>query len=275
MYYQRPTLLIEGSVREIFLETLDLVRRHIIPLSLIWGIFYIPTNVFILLRSGDMVRHLGSGSSMVLPAMLLLSLLGTVPNIVIVLLTARGTCDDFNVLVAEAFRKLPFYISTTLIMLLRMLPLMILGLVLSSLVAVGMESLGTDPVMQLIVITLLIIAFGFMALIRYFSAVPLYLVKGSRNLQATFLSAVLFACNRRKILAAFGICSFAPMTVNLLMLYFVESEIIHICLGFLMGYYMFISSALYAGLMTHIRDVSGESDDSSLSEIPDRPSGPE
>jgi hypothetical protein len=212
-----------------------------------------------------MLRHLGSGSSLVLPAILFLSLLGTVPNIAIVLMTARGGCEDYNLLVADAFRKLPFYVTTTLVMLLRMLPLMILGMILSVLATLGMESMGMDPLMQVIVITVLIIAFGFLAFIRYYSSVPFYLVKGVRNLQAAFLSTILFACNRKKILAAFGICSFAPMTVNLLMLYFVENEIVHIVLGFILGYYMFISSALYAGLINHIRDLS-EDDETRPSE---------
>lgn len=258
MNYQKPRLSIDGSIRDIFSETLALIKEHILPLSLIWGIFYIPTNVFILLRSGEMMRHLGSGSPLVLPAILFLSLLGTVPNIAIVLLTARGGCEDYNQLVADAFRKLPFYVTTTLVMLLRMLPLMILGMVLSSLAAIAMESMGMEPLTQVVVITLLIIAFGFLAFIRYYSSVPFYLVKGVRNLQATFLSTILFACNRKKILAAFGICSFAPMTVNLLTLYYVENEAAHIVLGFILGYFMFISSALYAGLFNHIRDLSGE-----------------
>ena len=260
MYYRKPKLIIDGSVRDIFSETVVLIQKHILPLSLIWGIFYIPTNIFIILRSGDMMRHLGSGSSIVIPAMLFLSLLGSVPNIVIVLLTARGECEDYNVLVFDALRKILFYVTTTVIMILRMLPIVILGVITATLVSVGMDSLGVHISLQEVIITVLIIAFGFLAFIRFYSSVPFYLVKNVRNLQATILSSVLFACNRRKILAALGICSFAPMTINLLMLYYVESEIIHIVLGFILGYYMFISSALYAGLFNHIHDLSDEDD---------------
>lgn len=259
---------IDGTVKSIFEDTWTIIRAHIGSMTLIWAVFYLPTNIFILLRSGDMVKHLNSGSGAVLPVMVLLSLLGTIPNIALVLLVRSGDCDDYNALVGSAFKKIPYYITTSFAMLFSMLPMIMLSVVASLLVSLALGSLGVAPEQQMYAIIPLIVFISLYAMLRFASAVPFYLMTGTRNLRAARYSSTLFRMNRKMIFAAFSICTLFPMAVNFGMLYAIESEIINVVFGFVIGYYMFLSTAFYAGFIKHIKEAESELDESDNQENP-------
>jgi len=255
--YNKP-LMVDGDIRSIFSETWLIIRPHLLYMTLIWSIFYIPTNLFILMRSGDMMRNLSHGSSGVLLLMMILNLLGSIPNIAMVLLVKNKDCDDYNTLVSSSFKSLPFYITTTISMLMSMLPLMFFGIMGAALLLSVLDKVGVSPSIQVFVALPVIILCCFIALIRYFSSVNFYLMKGIRNFRATRLSRNLYVFNRKKVLAVFGICSFLPMFLNFITIYLVDSEVVNILTGFLLGYFMFLSSGFYAGLFLHIREEGGE-----------------
>ncbi|WP_298007045.1 hypothetical protein [Oceanispirochaeta sp.] len=254
MKIYNKAFLVESDVKEIFTSTWDIIRPHIFYMSLIWAIFYIPTNIFILMRSGDMMRHLNSGNAGVIPIMLILNLLGTIPNIALVLLVKQKDCDDYNSLVASAFKKLPYYLTTTFAMFLRMIPLMVMGVLAAALISVFLSTLNMAPMTQLLIVMPVILLTGFLSLIRYYSSINFYLMKGARNFRATSFSRILFELNRKKVLAVFGVCSFLPLALNFVILYLVDNEAFNIFSGFLLGFYMFLSSGFYAGLFNHIRE---------------------
>ncbi|MDC7233367.1 MAG: hypothetical protein PQJ58_09040 [Spirochaetales bacterium] len=269
------SLRIEGTVKSVFSETWEFLKPHMGYMTLIWAVFYIPTNIFILLRSGDMVKHMDSGSGIVLPVMLLLSLLGSIPNIVIVLLVGEGGSEDYNSLVGLAFRKIPYYITTTLAMALRIIPLVLSGALVSVLVSYLLGNGGAPEEVQIIVMFPVILLFTLYGMLRYSSAVPLYLVAGVRNFQAVRVSSHLYRMNRKKILAAVGICTFLPMALNFTMLFAVESEILNVILGFIIGYYMFLFSGFYAGFITRIQDgedqeAPGPEESDGIQQIPEK-----
>ncbi|QEN07995.1 hypothetical protein EXM22_08365 [Oceanispirochaeta crateris] len=247
--------IIDSDIKGLFVSTWNIIRPHLAYMTLIWAIFYIPTNAFILIRSGDMMRHLSSGSAVVLPVMLLLNLLGTVPNISLILLVKNQDCDDYNSLVASAFKKLPFYITTSLAMIVRMIPLMLAGIIAATLISVFLSSSHIDPLTQLYIVLPVIAITGFISLIRYSSSVNFFLMKDVRNFRAVTFSRILFELNKKKVLAVFGICSFLPLVLNFIILYRVENDALNIFSGFLLGYYMFLSSGFYAGLFNHVRET--------------------
>lgn len=258
---------IEGTVKSIFEDTWSILRPHMGYMSLIWAVFYIPTNVFILLRMGDMVKHLNSGSSLVIPVMMFLSLLGTIPSIALVLLVRAGDCEDYNGLVVSAFRKIPYYVTTTLAMAISMIPMIVMGLIVSVLLSLALESTGMAPEQQIYAIIPLIVIITVYAMIRYASAVPFYLMTGARNFRAARYSSFLFKMNRKMILAAFAICTFLPMALNFGMFFVVESEAANVILGFFLGYIMFLSTAFYAGFLNHILEAESEVSDSENQDI--------
>jgi hypothetical protein len=259
---------IDGTVKSIFEDTWSIIRAHIGSMTLIWAVFYLPTNIFILLRSGDMVKHLNSGNSAVLPVMVLLSLLGTIPNIALVLLVRSGDCDDYNALVGSAFKKIPYYITTSFAMLFSMIPMILLSVIASLLLSLALESIGMAPEQQMYAIIPLIVLISLYAMLRFASAVPFYLMTGTRNLRAARYSSYLFRMNRKMILAAFSICTLLPMAVNFGMLYAIESEAVNVIFGFIIGYYLFLSTAFYAGFLNHIKEVEPELHDSDNKEQP-------
>jgi len=255
--YNRP-LVIESDLKTVFSSTWSIIRSHIAVMSLIWSVFYIPTNIFILLRSGEMMRNLSRGSSGVFLLMIILNLLGSIPNIAMVLLVRNRECDDYNTLVVSSFKSLPAYITTTLTMLLSMLPLMFFGILSSTLILSVLDKTGVSQIIQIAVALPIIIACCVISLLRYFSSVNFYLMNGVRNFRAARLSRVLYKYNRKKILAVFGVCSFLPMFLNFITLYLVDSEAVNILTGFLLGYYMFLSSGFFAGVFLHIREEDSE-----------------
>ncbi|MDA3957528.1 MAG: hypothetical protein PF479_12465 [Oceanispirochaeta sp.] len=200
------------------------------------------------------MRHLNSGNAGVIPIMLILNLLGTIPNIALVLLVKQKDCDDYNSLVASAFKKLPYYLTTTFAMFLRMIPLMVMGVLAAALISVFLSTLNMAPMTQLLIVMPVILLTGFLSLIRYYSSINFYLMKGARNFRATSFSRILFELNRKKVLAVFGVCSFLPLALNFVILYLVDNEAFNIFSGFLLGFYMFLSSGFYAGLFNHIRE---------------------
>lgn len=264
---------IEGTVKSILEDTWSIIRAHIGSMTLIWAVFYLPTNIFILLRSGEMIKHLNSGNTAVIPVMLLLSLLGTIPNIALVLLVALRDCDDYNALVGSAFKKIPYYISTSLVMLFSMLPLVMLSVVGSLLLSLALGGVGISPEQQMYAIIPLILLISIYALLRFASAVPFYLMTGARNLRAARYSTYLFKMNRKMILIAFSICTLLPMAVNFGMLYIVENEAANVIFGFIIGYYMFLSTAFYAGFLNHIKvekPDTGDMQDQDVKEIEEK-----
>ncbi len=247
-------LYIHGSVRSIFEDTWAIIKPHMAYMSFVWAIFYIPTNLFVIVRSGDMVRHMNSGSMAVIPVMLLLSLLGTVPNIVLILLVRERECEDCSSLVGEAFRKLPRYITTTLAMAVRIIPFIFLSVIVSLLLSMGMEALGMSSSMVLTAGGVLIVVVILYAVLMYSLSVPFYLMKGIPDFRATRFSRVIFKMNVKKVALAFFFCTFLPFLLNMGMLFLLDNGTADIVLGFLVGYYMFMASGFFAGIFNHVSD---------------------
>lgn len=260
---------IEGSIKSIFEDTWFILKPHIGFMTLVWAVFYIPTNIFILLRSGDMLKHLDSGNTAVIPVMVFLSLLGTIPNIALVLLVKQKNCDDYNGLVGSAFRAVPYYITTTLVMTVKMIPIVFAGIMVSLFLSFVLNTLGIAAEQQMVLIIPLIVIVTLYAMLRYASAVPFYLMTGTRNFRAARFSSLLFKMNKRTILGAFGICTFLPMAVNFVMLLAIENEVFNVLFGFIIGYYMFLSTAFYAGFLNHIRENDSEDPSDSHSDEKD------
>ncbi|MDC7239642.1 MAG: hypothetical protein PQJ50_04705, partial [Spirochaetales bacterium] len=182
----------------------------------------------------------------------LLSLIGTIPNLVIVLLVRDRDCEDCSSLVGLALRKLPLYITTTLAMFFRVLPFSLLALIASLGLSIGLETIGMEPGFVLIssgVLIAVIVLYGVMV---YSLSVPFYLMRDIPNFRAARFSRVIFKMNYKIVAPAFGVCILFPFLGNMAMLFFLENEAANILLGFLAGYYMFLASGFFAGLFNHL-----------------------
>ena len=202
------------------------IRRHGLFLGILWAVFYIPTNFFTYFRlepylnQTDIMNFRGD----VAFVMILLNILGYIPMIAVALLI-RNESDEYNGLVMDAFRHLPFFITTSLAMAVRIV-LPVLGLFLPAVFLIyPLAAAGVSvTIIQWIIIPYFIFLFCW-TFMRYYSSTMFYLMKGIRNFRAVRFSSALFSSNRILMIQILGIVILLPLLVNYSAVFFVDDSL--------------------------------------------------
>ncbi len=234
-------------------EGWEKIRRHDRFLLILWAVFYIPTNFFTYFRlepyleQADILNFRGD----VAFAMLLLNILGYIPMIAIALLM-REESDEYDGLVMDAFRHLPFFITTSLAMAVRIV-LPVLGLFLPAVfLIVSLAAAGfTYAVLQWILIPYFIFLFCW-TFMRYYSSTMFYLMKGIRNFKAARYSAALFSSNRKLMIRLLGIFIVIPLLINYSAVFLVEDSLVYMIVSMIVGVYIYIANGIYANVFHYL-----------------------
>lgn len=257
---KNPPIIIKITKDLLFLlnDGLGRLREHAVFLSLLWGLFYIPTNVFTYFRLEPYLSQnsLHSLRGDIFLMMVLLNILGYIPMITIALLMKTSGGEDehkeYNGLVLDAFKSLPFYITTTLAMMVKLiLPLFALTVPLMVVSVAVITAGGGEWILYYLMIPLFLIAFIYFFM-RYYSSVMFYLMKDFKNFKAVRFSVSLFISNRKVMMQMVGLCFIIPLILNYTVVFFIENTLIYLMASLLIAAYMYLANGLFANMFLHL-----------------------
>lgn len=236
------------------------IREHGSFLILLWGLFYIPTNFFTYFRLEPYLNqsNLNSFRGDILFMIILLNILGYIPMITIALLIREsgdeGEHKEYNSLVMDAFKRIPFYISTTLALMVKLLlPLMAVMIPLLIAAAAFLSTGSGEGILSFLMIPLFLIVFTYFFM-RYFSSTMFYLMKDLKNFRAVRFSVYLFQSNKKMMIQMMGLCYILPLILNYSAVFFIEDTLIYLIVSLLVAAYMYFANGIFANMFLYLEE---------------------
>lgn len=240
------------------------IREHGSFLTILWGLFYIPTNFFTYFRLEPYLNQssINSFRGDILFMIILLNILGYIPMITIALLmresSNEGKHEEYNSLVMDAFKKIPFYISTTLALMAKLLlPLMALMIPLLIATVAFLSAGSGEEILYFLMIPLFLVVFIYFFM-RYFSSTMFYLMKDLKNFRAVRFSVYLFQSNRKKMIQMMGLCFIIPLILNYSAVFFIEDTLIYLLVSLLVAAYMYLANGLFANMFLYLEEEGSD-----------------
>ncbi len=258
-YPSVPVFNITETFSGILKDGWDRISRHGGFLALVWGIFNIPTNLFLYYRIEPYLEKIdpNAGGDGVFFMMLLLNILGYIPMIAIAVMIRKETEEsenpmDYNEILWLSVRKIPLYLTTSLSMLIRMfLPAVLLMLPIS-LLSIPLSSGGiSDQTLMFLFIGYFTVVLVYLTL-RYYSAGMFYLMLDISNFRAVLCSASLFKNNKKVIFQVMGVTFVLPMLLNYAAVFVLVDSFKYMLVSLVLSAVLFLGTGLYANLFRFI-----------------------